>query len=193
MPTSAVDPSVLAHCVAIVVAKNEKDGEALMRLAERLRFGKMIAYTPALKPDVFSHRLVFFLVHFDFDDAARKQMLNSLRHSGSVSLCYAPVVIFLRDASVEQVRSCIEMGFDDVLNVPAEGPDIAMRLASQIGREQLYIETRNYIGPDRHRMDHIEPTPRTRQAEEPHARLIILRTVQDGVHIVRREGERKLH
>ena len=189
----SVDPDVLAHCVAIIVSKNEHDGEALMRLAHRLRFGEVIAYSPKLRAEQFNQRLAFFLVHFGFEDSSRTQLLKTLRHSASVSLCYAPVVLFLREAGPEQVRAGIETGFDDVINVPAEGPDIAMRLAGQIGREQLYIETRNYIGPDRHRMDHIEPKPRPRQAEEPHARLIVLRTVQNGVHIVRREGERKPH
>lgn len=193
MHTQPADPSVLAHCVAIVVAQNQVDGAALMRLAERLRFGDIIAWTPTLKHDQFSHRLVFFLVHFDFEDGAKTALLKVLRHSGSVSLCYAPVVVFLRSASGGQVRACVEMGFDDVINVPAEGPEIATRLAAQIGREQLYIETRNYIGPDRHRMDHLAAAAQPRQAEEPHARLIILRTVEEGVHIVRREGARKPH
>ena len=193
MHTQPADPSVLAHCVAIVVARNERDGEALMRLAGRLRFGTILAHGARLGHDMFNHRLVFFLVHFDFEDAARMQLLNSLRHAASVSLCYAPVVMFLRDASAVQVRSCIAQGFDEVINVPAEGPEIATRLAAQIGREHLYIETRNYIGPDRHRMDHLIGTPSDRQPEEPHARLIILRTVEAGVQIVRREGSRKGH
>lgn len=183
MATQVADPDVLAHCVAIVAANNERDGEALMRLAERLRFGEVIAYSPLLKPAPFAHRLVFFLVHFDFPPTHKTQLLNHLRHSGSVSLCYAPVVAFLRDASVDEVRASIEMGFDDVINVPAEGASIAMRLAAQIGREHVYIETRNYLGPDRFRMD----DPARGRAAEPHAQLAILRTVENGVNIVRRE------
>jgi len=193
MHTPPADPSVLAHCIAIVVAQHERDGAALMRLAERLRFGTVLAYDARAGHDMFNHRLVFFLVHFDFDDAARRQLLGSLRNSASVSLCYAPVVMFLRDGSAEQVGACVAQGFDEVINVPAEGPEIATRLAAQIGREHLYIETRNYIGPDRHRMDHLQGAPGDRQPEEPHARLIILRTVEAGVHIVRREGSRKGH
>jgi DNA-binding NarL/FixJ family response regulator len=193
MRAQPVDTSVLAHCVAIVVSQNKEDGEALMRLAERLRFGAVIAHSPKLKPEPFNHRLVFFLVHFDFANTARMQLLRDLRHFPSVSLAYAPVVMFLRDASAAQIRAGIEMGFDDVINVPGEGPDIAHRLASQIGREHLYVETRTYLGPDRHRMDRFGPGPAQRQAEEPHARLFIMRTVEEGVHIVRREDVHKAH
>lgn len=193
MHAHAVDPSVLAHCVAIVVSQNERDGEALMRLAERLRFGDVVAYSAKLGHDHFNHRLVFYLIHFDFEEAARAPLLTKLRHSASVSLSYAPAVIFLRDASAAQVRACVELGFDEVINVPAEGADIAMRLAGQIGREHLYVETRNYLGPDRHRMDRLGHKPAVRQPEEPHARLSILRTVEDGVHIVRREGVVRKH
>ena len=193
MHTHPPDPSVLAHCVALVVAHNQKDAEALMRLAEKLRFGDIVAWSPALGHAPFAHRLVFFLVHFDFDDAHKKALLKDLRHSGSVSLCYAPVVIFLREGSDEEVRACVEMGFDDVINVPAEGKDMATRLAMQIGRDHLYVETRTYLGPDRHRLDHNDHKPTQRQAEEPHARLVIRRTVEEGVQIVRREGVPKGH
>ena len=99
MHTYPPDPSVLAHCVALVVANNERDAEALMRLAEKLRFGDIAAWSPSLGHARFTHRLVFFLVHFDFNDADKLALLKSLRHSGSVTLCYAPVVIFLREAS----------------------------------------------------------------------------------------------
>ncbi|WP_193335720.1 hypothetical protein [Devosia beringensis] len=193
MHTHPPDPDILAHCVALVVANNQPDTEALMRLAHKLRFGDIAAWSPTLGHAPFSHRLVFFLVHFDFGDADRLALLKNLRHSGSVSLCYAPVVMFLRDASEEQVRACVEMGFDEVINVPAEGKGMATRLAGQIGREHLYVETRNYLGPDRHRLDHRADKPAQRQAEEPHARLIIRRTVEEGVHIVRREGVPKGH
>ena len=188
MHTYPPDPSVLAHCVALVVANNERDAEALMRLAEKLRFGDIAAWSPSLGHARFTHRLVFFLVHFDFNDADKLALLKSLRHSGSVTLCYAPVVIFLREASASQVLACVEMGFDDVINVPAEGMGMATRLAAQIGRDILYVETRTYLGPDRRRLDRKDHQPAQRPSEEPHARLIIRRTVEEGVHIVRREG-----
>ncbi len=192
MPNHPPDPDVLAYCVALVVASNQRDTEALMRLAHKLRFGDIVAYSPALGHAPFAHRLVFFLVHFDFADADRVALLHSLRHSGSVSLCYAPVVMFLRDATDEQVRASVEMGFDEVINVPAEGRGMATRLAAQIGRDHLYIETRTYLGPDRYRLDQQHGRP-PRQLSEPHARLFIRRTVEAGVHIVRREGVPKRH
>ena len=186
------DPSVLAHCVALVVANNQRDAEALMRLAEKLRFGNIIQWSPTLGHTPFAHRLVFFLVHFGFDDDHKRALLRDLRNSGSVSLCYAPVVIFLREGTAQEVRDCVEMGFDEVINVPAEGKGMATRLAAQIGREHLYIETRTYLGPDRHRLEHGQ-RPAHRANLEPHARLFILRTVEHGVQIVRREGVRKGH
>ena len=69
MHTHPPDPAILAHCVALVVANNQPDTEALMRLAEKLRVGDIAAWSPTLGHAPFSHRLVFFLVHFDFGDA----------------------------------------------------------------------------------------------------------------------------
>jgi len=181
----ASDPSILAHCVAIVLARDERDGAALMRLAEKLRFGAIVAHSPALGHERFDHRLVFYLVHFDFEPEAMHKLLFDLRHAGSVSLSFAPVVLFLREGSAEDIQHHIEMGFDDVISVPEDGRVIAMRLAAQIGQEHLYIETRNYLGPDRHRLDKPGAGPKRKSGEE-HAQLTILRTPEQGVHIVRR-------
>lgn len=187
MHVQAGDPGVLAHCVAIVLAKDERDCAALMRLAEKLRFGAVVAHSPTLGHDRFDHRLVFFLVHFDYAPEAKQKLLYDLRHASSVSLCFAPVVLFLRAGSPEEIQAHIEMGFDEVISVPEDGHAMAVRLASQIGHEQLYIETRNYLGPDRHRRDKPGHNPVPRKQGEKHARLTILRTPEAGVHIVRRQ------
>jgi PleD family two-component response regulator len=180
----APDPSVLAHCVAIVLSRDQRDGAALMQMAEKLHFGAVVAFSPSMSHDRFNHRLVFYLVHFDFETEAMQKLLVDLRHAASVSLSFAPVVLFLREGSDADVQRHIEMGFDDVINVPEDGRVIATRLAAQIGREHLYIETRNYLGPDRHRLD--RPGSGHRKPVEEHAELTILRTPEAGVHIVRR-------
>ena len=187
------DPMILPHCVAIVRSQDERDGAALMKLAEKLRFGAVVAPGVRIVPHDFDHRLVFFLVHFDFDMAGRHQAIKAVRQSGSVSLSFAPVVLFLRDASQAEILSNVELGFDDVVSVPADGRAIATRLARQVGQEHLYIETRNYLGPDRHRLDRELAVPPSRKPEEPHARLTILRTIEDGVAIVRRQEAHKAH
>lgn len=186
----APDPTVLAHCVAIVLAKDERDGAALMRLAEKLRFGAVVAHSPALGHDRFDHRLIFYLVHFDYDVEGMQKLLYDLRHGGSVSVSFAPVVLFLRQGSAEDIQHHVEMGFDEVISVPEEGRVIATKLAAQIGQEHLYIETRNYLGPDRHRLD--SPGHKRKPMEE-HAQLTILRTPETGVHIVRRQVVAKGH
>lgn len=183
----AADPSVLAHCVAIVLARDERDGAALMRLAEQLRFGAILAHGATPPPSQFHHRLVFYLVHFDYDLAGKQKLLFDLRHAPSVSLSFAPVVLFLRQAADDEVLHNIELGFDDVITVPEDALVIGRRLAAQIGQEHLYIETRHYLGPDRHRLDHAAQRRPVRQALEEHAQLTIMRRPETGVHIVRRQ------
>lgn len=187
MHDQAGDPAVLAHCVAIVMAKDERDCAALMRLAEKLRFGAIVAYSPALGHDRFDHRLVYFLVHFDYEIEAKRKLLFDLRHAGSVSLCFAPVVLFLRAGSPEDIRAHLDMGFDDVISVPQDGRVMATQLAAQIGQERLYIETRTYLGPDRRHKDRPARAPMPGDESSKHARLTILRTPEAGVQIVRRE------
>lgn len=177
---------MLAHCVAIVHARDEANAIALMRLAEKLRFGAIVAASPKLGHERFDHRLVFCLVHFDIDAEARKKLVFDLRHAASVSLAYAPIVLFLRDATPEEITDNIELGFDDVISVPEDSIVVGGRLATQIGQHHLYVETRHYLGPDRHRLDKPGVGAR-RKPEEEHAQLTILRTPEGGVQIIRRQ------
>lgn len=179
------DPDNLAYCVAITHAQEHANRVALMQLAEKLRFGAIVAASPDLGHDRFDHRLVFNLVHFDVDEEARGKLVHQLRHAPSVSLAYAPVVIFLLNPHPHDIAHNVELGFDEVIGLPESGRAIRTRLAGQIGQEHLYIETRHYLGPDRYRLD--PPGIYRGKPEEEHTRLTILRTPEEGVQIKRRQ------
>lgn len=178
----------LARCSAIALAPSEPDCEALMTLARRLGFGSVHGFTePEKAGAVPSHNLLFFLVHFALTTEDKKRFLKQLRRAPTINVCFAPVVVFLTDGPGEQVAEHINMGFDDVISLPQDSRVLAARLAAQVGREQLYIETGTYLGPDRRRLERPEHSHPERTGETEHTRLTILRTPEQGVQVLRRQ------
>lgn len=189
----AADPDSLAHCVAIVAAPNAFDSEALISLGQKLKFGAVSDSSHFSGNDWHAHRLLFFLVHYGIGVEAKRKLLHKVRHAGSVNICFAPVVLFLQNGRPEEVSEHIEMGFDDVVSLPEDAHALRLRLAGQIGREQTYIETRTYLGPDRRRLEPPGHSHPDRSDGEEHARLTLLRQPEEGVQILRRQVVHKRH
>jgi hypothetical protein len=97
--------------------------------------------------------LVFFLCAPARDIRTLKPMADALRFSPSLKLRFLPLIYFARDPSLDTVKQCIAMGFDDVIALPIGGDDAGDRIARQIGRIQTYYETATYFGPDRRNRD----------------------------------------
>jgi hypothetical protein len=187
MPAHESDPGILAHCAAIVVAHDEADTAALISLGEKVGFGMVTGSAQFTGNDWHIHRIVFFLVHFAIGMEAKRQLLNRVRHANSVNICFAPVILFLQDGPGEEMLEYIEMGFDDVICLPENSHVVSTRLATQLEQEHTYIETRTYLGPDRQRMDlpdHIHPG---RTDDHDYTNLVVLRTPEMGVQILRRQ------
>ncbi len=117
--------------------------ESVQRYQGLARAEKQAAKTP----------LVFFLCAPAKDVRSLKPMADALRFSPSLKLRFLPMIYFARDPSLETVKQCIAMGFDDVIALPIGGDDAGDRIARQIGRIQTYYETATYFGPDRRNRD----------------------------------------
>ena len=180
------DETGLAACTAIVVAHDDQDGASLVALAKRVGFGSVSSFADQ-QAEGGSHHLVFFLVHYGIGTSAKQALLAKVRSSPSISVSFAPVILFIPDGPGAETLSYIEMGFDDVICLPENSHVLASRLAGQIGKEHLYIETRTYLGPDRRRMELPGHTHPGRTGEFDHTKLWILRSPHEGVQVLRRQ------
>ena len=117
--------------------------ESVQRYSGLARADKQVAKTP----------LVFFLCAPTKDVRTLKPMADALRFSPSLKLRFLPLIYFARDPSLETVKQCIAMGFDDVIALPIGGDDAGDRIARQIGSITTYYETATYFGPDRRNRD----------------------------------------
>lgn len=181
------DRFVLAHCIAIVVAHDAFDTGALMEIGHEVGFGAVVDFSSTAGNPWNGHPLLFFLVHHGIGVAAKRAVLDKVRHASSVNICFAPVVLFLQDGPAEEALQYIEMGFDDVICLPEDAHVLSGRLAKQIGQEHLYVETRTYLGPDRRRMEPPGHTHPNRSERQDFTKLTVLRSPEKGVEILKRQ------
>lgn len=97
--------------------------------------------------------IAFFLVNHRLSDEAKAILLRRLRRSPSMRVRFAPIVAIGPDVEFEVVLRHVELGFDDFITLPDKIAIVQSRLISQLDKEQIYIETLSYFGPDRRRLE----------------------------------------
>ena len=94
---------------------------------------------------------------------------------------FSPMVYFSESPSLDAIRTCVEMGFDDVITLPFTSTRVSSRLDRLVDHTQVYFETADYLGPDRG----VRQTRGQRGGQ--YRRLEIMRTAMSGVSVMRDE------
>jgi hypothetical protein len=158
-----------------------------MDLARAVGFDSVQRYQGLVRAERQSLKtpLVFFLCAPTRDVRTLKPMADAVRFSPSLKLRFLPLIYFAREPSLETVKQCIAMGFDDVIALPIVGADAGDRIARQIGRIQTYYETATYFGPDRR--NRMGGDPRSTGSDHgggPYRRIEIVRNPDTGIDVV---------
>ena len=172
-------------CRAYVMAANLRDSLALETAAHHLGFGEVVCGLDS--PAHAGHTgttITYFFLDYRMRDEELVDTLAAIREERSSRLCYSPVILFTADQVAETVVRYVRFGFDDVISLPARRDELAERLADQLYGEQLYIETKDYFGPDRRRLDR---GAELRLGISPHTRLVFERDPRRGVRVLDRE------
>ncbi|CAN7271840.1 response regulator [Devosia sp. LjRoot16] len=171
-------------CRAYVMAANLRDSLALETVAHQLGFGEVVC---GLGNPAYAGRsatsITYFFLDYRMRDEELVDTISAIRAERTSQLCYSPIILFTTDRAAETVVRYVRFGFDDVISLPARRDELAERLADQL-REQVYIETKDYLGPDRRRLDR---GAELRLGISPHTRLVLERDPRRGVRVLDRE------
>lgn len=172
-------------CRAYVMAANLRDSLALETAAHHLGFGEVTSglggNTPVGRP---GPAVTYFFLDYRMRDEELIDIITAIREERNSKLRYSPIILFTADRAAETVVRYVRFGFDDVISLPARRDDLAERLAEQLHAEQVYIETKDYFGPDRRRLD---SGAELRLGISPHTRLVFERDPRRGVRVLDRE------
>jgi PleD family two-component response regulator len=189
---------MLSQCRAYVVAQTLPQNRSLITLANRAGFGSVATALdgqPLLSGSSVSE-IVFFLLHHQLADGAKLAVIERLRSSVEDTVRYAPIFLIIDDQPFETFLKYVQFGFDDIITLPEKRQILVDRLMGQLNADHVYLESEDYLGPDRRRMEvGTGAGPSRREADTPHVRLTIHRSAERGVQVRRREfaGRRPSH
>lgn len=170
---------------ALVVGPPNGAAEALAELARDLGFAPVAGYEDIGQASrhVDATPLTFFLCAPVADVLSLKPLAESVRFSGDLRLRFLPLIYFSSGLSGPAIRTCIGMGFDDIIALPYAGTDLRERIGRQIGRA-TYYETSTYFGPDRRNRVGAARSAGSDHGGGDHRRIEIVRS-EGGVDVLR--------
>lgn len=180
--------TILSDCVAVACCPEGAPQRSLEHFARATGFGLFVHYLDLGQLRDQAHRNLFFLVHFATGDGAKAALLAQLRSNPIPRVRLAPVILVTQDCDLDTFLGYVEMGFDDILCLPESAQLLVDRLVAQLNRDIVYIETADYFGPDRRRMEVPGATHAGRTSNAHlHTRLTIHRSLAEGPAIVQRQ------
>lgn len=171
---------------AYIVGPPDGPGEALSDLARGLGFAQVQPFAGVAPTETQAQRtpLLFFLFAAVEDVSTLRATADTIRFASARRLRFSPLVYFAETPSIEAIRACVDMGFDDVITLPFTSERVVERLGRLIDRTQIFFETSHYFGPDRRQS-------RIGSSEAgPCRRIEIMRTPDGGINVMRDEVQR---
>ena len=175
------------NAAAFVVGPRDGASAALHDLAHAVGFMPVERYSGLARAEKQAHAtpLMFFLCAEVSDVGTLKQTADAIRFSPNADLRFSPLLYFAHSASIDTIKACIRMGFDDVIALPYSAGDLSERIFRQVGRTQTYYETATYFGPDRRNRTGNSRSPDSDHGGGQYRRIEIIRSPETGVNVLR--------
>jgi DNA-binding response OmpR family regulator len=171
------------QCRAFIVATTPAESRVLELMAQQLGFGEIVSAIGGAQGNVRA-QLTFFFVDYRLAEQMMADAIETIREDHRGKLCYSPILLFTDDGSTFNTRKYVRFGFDDVIELPASRDELVSRLAAQLNSDFLYLETKDYFGPDRRRMD---AGAGLRVGASAYTQVLFERDSRRGVHVIARE------
>src|SRR4051812_47986887 len=173
---------------AFIVGPTDGPGAAMTDLARGLKFQSVLPYVSIASSEQQAMRtpVCFFLFAAVADVETLRNVAEAIRFAPSRKIRFSPLIYFSESPSVEAIKRCINMGFDDVITMPFGQGRLADRLGRQVGTNFTYYETSGYFGPDRRdRVQSATHAGAEQRAGGRYRRLEIVRNFATGINVVR--------
>lgn len=175
------------NAAAFVVGPRDGASAALHDLAHAVGFMPVERYAGLARAEKQARTtpLMFFLCAEVADVSSLKPTADAIRFSPNADLRFSPLLYFTRSASIDTIKACIRMGFDDVIALPYSAGDLSERIFRQVGRTHTYYETATYFGPDRRNRTGSSRSPDSDHGGGQYRRIEIIRSPETGVNVLR--------
>ena len=175
---------MLSACKAIVIGTTDNQVRSLVAMARKCGF-TLIEDPGAGEPQPKTP-VTFMFVHYRVGDSVLASIIRTVRR-GDRNTRFSPIIVIANDCDVELILHLVYMGVDDVISLPEKRDVLVQRLAGQLWSEQVYVETAEYFGPDRRRLEPSAHEDARRAGSAGHAQYHIQRIPDFGTKIVRHQ------
>ncbi|MDB5506050.1 MAG: hypothetical protein JWR75_688 [Devosia sp.] len=141
----------MLRACAFVVGADHGPGATLLEIVRGLGFASTSRFSTLAAADHHTQHspLAFFLFSAVEDVETLRPIAEAVRAHPARKLQFSPLIYFSHSPSLDTIRHCINMGFDDVITLPFSQARVQERIQRQIGQPLAYFETSSYFGPDR--------------------------------------------
>jgi DNA-binding response OmpR family regulator len=176
---------------AFVVGPEDGSGAVLKQLARQIGFDAVYVFKDIADAErqSVSTPLIFFLFAAVDNLRRLKPVTEAVRASPSQRVRFSPMIYFSETPSLDAIKSCINMGFDDVITLPFSISRVEERLDRQVDRTLVYYETPSYFGPDRRNRLENEEGHSARGTGGQFRRIEIVRSPTAGISVMRDDSE----
>lgn len=174
---------MFGQCRAFIIATRPAESRVLELTAARLGFGEIVSSIGGATGRPLSN-LTFFFIDYRVDDQSMADIIATIRVDRRGKLRYSPILLLIQDGSTARRLKYVRFGFDDVIALPLSLDALASRLAIQLNSDRVYLETKDYFGPDRRRLD---AGAELRIGTSVYTRVLFERNPSRGVHVIQRE------
>jgi hypothetical protein len=172
--------------MTIAYVVGDGPGAVLRDLARHMGFGAVYTFRgiASAERQAAAAPLVYFLFSAVDDLRKLKPITEAIRASQVQRIRFAPMIYLSKSPSLDTIKACINLGFDDVITRPFTLNRISQRLQRQVGHTLVYYETPTYFGPDRRgRLKHEEGHSK-RGTGGQYRRLEITRSPVAGINVL---------
>lgn len=171
---------------AYVIGPGSGPGSALQQMAQRVGFDVVRSFrgVDAAERQAEQTPLLFFLFGAVGSIRSLRRTAEAIRRSPSPRVRFSPMIYFADSPSLDAIRACINLGFDDVITLPVTMRRVVDRLSRQLEQRLVYYETESYFGPDRRGRIEGESDHHGRGSGGQYRRFEIMRSPAQGVTIV---------
>jgi len=182
-----VEDAALFKATAFIVGPSDGPGAALTEMARHLGFETVLPFAGVTVAEQQMARtpLLYFLFAAVNDVASLKTAADALRFGPSRKVRFSPLIYFSESPSLDGIRACANMGFDDVVTLPFSRERVTERLARQVNHTFPYCETPTYFGPDRRTAAEQAAAERRGTGIGVNRRYDIIRSFSDGPIVLR--------
>ena len=176
---------------AFVVGPDDGPGAVLKHLARQIGFDAVYVFKDIADAErqSVSTPLIFFLFAAVGSLRKLKPVTAAVRASPSQRVRFSPMIYFSETPSLDAIKACINMGFDDIITLPFSLSRVEERLERQVDRTLIYYETPTYFGPDRRNRLENGESHSARGTGGQFRRLEIVRSVSAGVNVMRDDSQ----